>query len=161
MLGLRYREELHGGFYFFTRPLDERAADLSLDVVIPDVARFGPSCVAELGGPVRLEGFADDPRSGGKLVFDVAEKSAVYELSFTGGKPGSSAVEGGAADALPWGLYRLRGFKQLDPLNLVDSLTLVRASIYAPDAHEIGRATLRFDARGNLGSLLRSFRVTW
>ncbi len=150
MLGFRYTEELHGGFYFFTRPLDERPADARVDVVVPDLGRFGQSRTAELHGPVKLDGFADDPRADGKIVFDADMQQAIYELSFTGAGP----------DA-PEGRYRLRGYKQLDVLNLVDSFTLVRASLYGPDAREIGRAVLRFDARGNWPSLFRSFRLAW
>jgi hypothetical protein len=126
---------------------------VNLDVLVPDVAQFGQSHTARLSGPLSLEGFADDPRSEGKLVIDVQQQCALYELSFTGG--------GGAGDgALACGPYRLRGYKQVDPLNLIDSFTLLRASLYDATAREIGRAVLRFDARGNLGSLLRSFRPT-
>jgi hypothetical protein len=149
VLGFRYTEELHGGFYFFTSPLDERAVDARLEVVVRDVTRFGQIHRAELGGPLELEGFADDPRSEGKLTFDAEMQQAIYDLTFTAG----------GFEGPPPGRYRLRGYKQLDVLNLVDSFTLVRASIYDPDAREIGRATLRFDARGNWRSLVRSFRV--
>jgi len=44
-------------------------------------------------------------------------------------------------------------------LNLLDSLTLLQASVYDGDAREIGRATVRFDPE-HLGSLVRSLRVT-
>ena len=39
MLGFRYREVLHGGFYLLASPVDERAADLFLDVEVADVSR--------------------------------------------------------------------------------------------------------------------------
>jgi hypothetical protein len=152
VLGFRYTEELHGGFYFLSTPVDERAADLRLDVAVPDVAAFGQLHTAELRGPLKLEGFADARGADvqGKLVLDLEGQRALYELSFTGGD-----------DAHPVGRYRLRGYKQFELLNLVDSFTLVRASLYDADAREIGRAMLRFDARGNWASLVRSFRLAW
>jgi hypothetical protein len=146
MPGFRYREVLHGGFYFLAEPRDERAADLALDVDVPDVAAFVLSRTARLSGPLTLEGFANDPAPDGKLVFDPDRQTVHYEVSF---------------DATAGGRYRLRGYKQFDFLNLVDSFTLVRASLYDDAAHEVGRAVLRFDARGNWKSLVRSFRLVW
>jgi hypothetical protein len=155
MLGFRYREDLHGGFHFLSNPVDERAADVALDVFVPDVSTVGLSRTAMLGGPVKLEGFADDPRSDGKLVLDLEQKRALYEISFTAGGATSDGHE------LPTARYRLRGYKQLEVLNLVDSFTMIRASLYDPTAREIGRAVLRFDVRGHWGSLLRSFRLAF
>jgi hypothetical protein len=148
MLGFRYREVLHGGFYLLSNPVDERAADVLLDVEMEDVSAFGRSRTptARLRGHVTLQGFADDADADGKLVLDPEHKRAIYELSFK--------EKGGDR-------YRLRGHKELEVLNLVDSFTLVRASLYDPDAREIGRATLRFDARGNWRSLVKSFRFMW
>jgi len=145
MLGFTYRETLHGGFYLLADPVDERAADLLLDVRATDVAAFVQSRTAKLGGELTLGGFADAARAEGTLVLDRDEKRASYELGFRG-NDGKT--------------YRFRGHKELSWLNLLDSLTLLQASVYDGDAREIGRATVRFDARGNLGSLVRSLRVT-
>jgi hypothetical protein len=116
--------------------------------MVPDVTVFARSRTptATLRGQVTLEGFAADPDPEGKLVLDPEAKRAVYEVTFR-------ADEGGR--------FRLRGHKELELLNLVDSFTLLSASLYDDGAHEVGRAVLRFDARGNLGSLLRSIRLTW
>jgi hypothetical protein len=143
VLGFHYQEVLHGGFYFLDDPPFERAADLVLDVAVKDVTRLRDAQRAEVRGRVTLEGFADDPDAEGKLVLDRAGKRLHYDVSFK--------ANGGEQ-------YRLRGHKQLEMLNLVDSLTLVRASLYNNDAREVGRATVRFDARGNWKSLVGSIR---
>jgi hypothetical protein len=148
MPGFRYRETLHGGFYLLDRPTDERAADFLADVMVPDVTVFARSRTptATLKGPLTIEGFAADPDVDGRLVLDLEQKRAVYEVTFHAPDRGS---------------LRLRGHKELELLNLVDSFTLLSASVYDEGAHEVGRAVLRFDARGNLGHLLRSFRLMW
>jgi hypothetical protein len=144
MLGFRYREVLHGGFYFLDHPVDERAADLDLQVTVREWSSFARAATptADIEGPLTLEGFAEDPRASGQLALQPEQKRAIYELSFVA----------------PGGRHRLRGYKEFELLNLIDSFTLLRASLYDDSAREIGRAVLRFDARGNLGRLLRSFR---
>jgi (2Fe-2S) ferredoxin len=144
VLGFTYREELHGGLYFLADPFDERAADLLLDVEVKDITAFAQSHTAALTGPVTVDGFAKDARGEGKLVIDADQKRATYEVSFT------------ADDGVR---YRFRGHKELSILNVLDSFTLVRASLYDTAAREIGRAVVRFDARGNWASLLRSIRL--
>jgi hypothetical protein len=144
MLGFRYREVLHGGYYLLSSPVEERAADLSLDVEVHDVSRFTQSRTARLRGTIKLEGLADDARVSGKMVVSPDQRRVAYELRF------------GGNDAAR---YRLRGYKQLEALNLVDSFTLIRGSLYDAEARETGRAMLRFDARGNWKALLRSVRV--
>jgi len=146
MVGFRYHEALHGGFYFLAHPVDERAADLALDFEVPDLTAFAVSHVAKAYGSVKLEGFADDPNGEGKLVFDRNNKRALYEVSFT---------------TLDGARFRFRGHKQVELLNPVDSFTLVRASLYDADAREVGRAVVRFDVRGNWRSFVKSFRPIW
>ena len=143
MVGFRFHETLHGGFYLLANPIDERAADLELDFEVADVTAFAVSHVAKAYGAVKLEGFADDPNGEGKLVFDRNNKRALYEVAFT--------TNEGAR-------FRFRGHKQVELLNPIDSFTLVRASLYDADARELGRAVLRFDERGNWKSLVKSFR---
>ncbi len=145
MVGFAFRETLHGGFYLLADPVDERAADLLLDVDTPDVAAFVQTRTARVKGELTLSGFADAARADGTLVVDPDEKRASYELGFRG-NDGET--------------YRFRGHKELSWLSLLDSLTLLHASVYDETAREIGRATIRFDARGNMGSLVRSLRVT-
>ena len=144
MFGFSYRERLHGGFYLLSDPVDERAADLILDIEAPDLGALIRSRTAELRGDVRLEGFADAARGEGRLIVDPEERRASYELSFTGND--------GAA-------YRFRGHKELSWLNFVDSLTLLHGSVYDDLGRETGRAVLRFDVRGDWASLVQSLRV--
>jgi hypothetical protein len=146
MLGVRFREVLHGGFYLLSDPVDERAADLTLDVEIQDATSFAPSYMARLRGAVALERFVDDARIEGKATIAPEQKRVTYEVSFRTG------------DGTP---YRLRGYQQLEVLNLVDSFTLIRGSLYDANAREIGRTVVRLDARGAWRDLLRSIRVYW
>jgi hypothetical protein len=145
MVRVGFHETLHGGFYLLADPVDERAADLELDIEVPRLRHLVPSLTARLVGQIRLEGFADSPVTG-KIVIVPDQKRGIYELAFTG------------QDGAP---YRFRGQKELLVLNLGDALTLLEGSIYDSSAGEIGRLVARFDVRGNLGSLLRSIRVHW
>jgi hypothetical protein len=144
MLGFAYTETLHGGFYFLDDPVDERPADLVLEVAATDVVAFAQSRTARLGGKVTLGGFADATLDG-TLVLDADARRVSYELRFRANDDST---------------YRLRGYKELSWLNLVDSFTLLRASVYDGSAREVARAVVRFDARGNWASLVRSWRVT-
>jgi hypothetical protein len=146
MFALTYRETLHGGFYLLADPVDERPADFDLHVDVPRLSRFVPSLTATLSGKVRLEGFAESSPATGKLVLVPDQRRAIYELSFAG-------TDGAT--------YRFRGQKEFLVLNPADALTLLQGSVYDEGAREVGRAVLRFDARGNLGSLLRSIRLRW
>ncbi len=146
MAGFRYREVLHGGYYFLDEPRDERAIDLAFDVEVADWTTFVSNRTARLSGPIKIERFADETRGEGKLVLDPEKQAVNYEVSFA------------SSDGRN---YRLRGYKQFDFLNLVDSFTLVRASLYDDRAREVGRAVVRFDARGNWSSLAKSFRLVW
>jgi hypothetical protein len=146
MLGFSYRETLHGGFYFLDDPRDERAADLVLDVDVKDAMALVHSRTATLGGEITLDGFAEKVHGEGVLIVDPEQKRLNYELSFV------------ADDRAR---YRFRGHKELSLLNFADSFTLVQASLYNDEAREIGRAVVRFDARGNWASLVRSFRLRW
>jgi hypothetical protein len=144
MFGVGYRETLRGGFYLLSAPVDERAADFLLDVEATDLAAFAQSRTAKLAGDVTLQGFADAVRAEGSLVVDADARRASYELALRGND--------GAK-------YRFRGHRELSWLNLVDSLTLLHGSVYDADAREVGRVRVRFDARGNLGSLVRSVHL--
>jgi hypothetical protein len=146
MLGFSYREALHGGFYFLDDPRDERAADLKLDVDVKDALALMHSRTATLSGDIKLDGFAESVRADGVLIIDPDQKRVSYELSFV---------------ANDHARYRFRGHKELTLLNFADSFTLVQASLYNDRAREIGRAVVRFDARSNWASLLRSFRLRW
>jgi hypothetical protein len=143
MLGFTYKEALHGGFYLLANPIDERAADFVVDVEARDVTALVQSRSAQLKGTIRLEGFADAAPVRGTLTLNAEQKRASYDVAFTGNDAAT---------------YRLRGHKEFSWLNVVDSFTLVRASVYDAEAREIGRAVLRFDVRGNWGSLLSSLR---
>jgi hypothetical protein len=57
--------------------------------------------------------------------------------------------------------YHFRGQKDLNPLSFHDSFTLLPASLYEEGGREIGRATLRFDLRGDIKKLFGSFRLRW
>ena len=144
MPSLSFREVLHGGFYLLSDPVDERTADLQLAVEVRSLGAFLQSLTANLAGEVGFEGFADDAYAEGKLWLTPEQRRATYEVSFPGN------------DGSP---YRFRGHKELELLNPADALTLLQGSVYDANAREIGRAVVRFDARGGLGSLMRSIRL--
>jgi len=137
MFGVTYRETLHGGFYLLSDPVDERPADLQLDVEATSVVGFAQSGSAKLAGEITLGQFADRVRAEGTFVVDAEERRASYELHFTGND--------GAR-------YRFRGHKELSWLNLVDSFTLVRGSVYDIHGREVGRATVRCASSRRLAS---------
>ncbi len=143
MAGFRFREVLHGGFYMLAAPVDERPADMSLTIEVTDLTAFAGNFTARLAGSLDLDGFAREGHTEGTLVVDPEARRVTYKLPFR---------------ALDGSVHRLRGHKQLELLNLVDSFTLIRASIYDDAAYEVGRALLRFDVRGNWASLVRSLR---
>jgi hypothetical protein len=146
-LGLLYSEKLAGTFYPLDAPTLERPMRLSLNVRIRSLSDFIKDRMGTLDGGLTMEGFADDVPLTGTIAFHWVDQYRLpYELRFR------------ANDGAP---YRLRGQRNLNLLALEDSLTTLVSSVYDAAGREVMRADLAFDARRDLGKLLRSLRVTY
>jgi hypothetical protein len=146
-LGLLYSESLSGSYYPLGEPSLERPARLSCNIRIADVAAFLRDRMAALDGTLTLEGLAEEAPVTGTVLYRWLEQYRLpYEISFR-------SDEGDA--------YVLRGQRNLHLLKVEESTTTLIASIYDTGGREVMRADLRFDARSDMGKMLRSFRFTY
>jgi hypothetical protein len=144
-LGFTFRETMRGSYYLLADPTAERPMTFTLEVRAKGLVAFARDPVARIGGTMSLDGFADDASLEGTLAFRISDQHRlVYDCQFEGGDGRR---------------YRFRAQKELTALAPVESLTTLSGSLYDEASYEIGRATLRFDLRGDLDKLLRSFRL--
>ncbi len=144
-LGFHLSESLSGSYYLLDEPLRDRAMSLSLSLDVDGLGRFARERKVAAEGTIAAEALA----GGGKPVsgtvtwrlFD--ERRVPYDLGFQGDDGRS---------------YHLRGQRDFFVHDAFDSLTILAASLYDEGDREIGRATLRFDARSQLPHLVKSFR---
>jgi hypothetical protein len=145
-LGVRLRARMSGAYYLFADPLEERALAIELEIRLPLARRLLLERTADVTGKVTLERLALDRPLGGTVRFLFDQNRMPYDLVFT-------ADEGRT--------LRLRGQHDFMVMDAVGSLTTVPASLYDATGDEIGRATLRFDWRSDLGRTLKSIRPVW
>jgi hypothetical protein len=146
-LGVLYSETLAGTFYPLDAPTLERPMRLSVHVRVRSVKDFVADRTGALDGWLTMEGFADDVPVTGTVVFRWLDQYRLpYELTFR------------SNDGTP---YRLRGQRNLNLLALEDSMTTLVSSVYDTAGREVIRADLAFDARRDMGKLLRSLRLTY
>jgi len=146
-LGFAFRETMRGKYYMLADPTSERAMSFSLTVRAKGLAAFAREPVARIEGRVSLEGFADNVPLEGTLAFRLHDqRRLIYEFRFEG------------KDGQP---CRFRGQKDVIALAPIESFTTLPGSLYDEASREIGRATVRFDLRGDLKKLLRSFRLVY
>ena len=144
-LGWQFEETLRGTYHLLANPTDERPIQLAVVVRALGLRAFTLHKTAIVTGTIDLQGFADQRPVSGTLAFrHLQERRIPYELHFQGN------------DTLP---YIFRGQRDLRLIALADALTALPGSIYSQDDDEIGRATLRFDWRGELAKVFRSFRI--
>ncbi len=147
-LGFQLAESMSGSYYLLDEPFRDHALRVSLRLGVNGLRRFLRERKIDAKGLVHAEGLATRAREGVELtgsltmkLFD--EKRIPYDLSFQG--------DDGRT-------YRLRGQRDFFVHAAVDSLTILPASLFDDTGLEIGRAVLRFDARNDLGALVKSFR---
>lgn len=144
-LGFQLSESLSGTYYLLDEALHDRAMSITLELAVDGLRQFARDRRIVAEGRIVADGLAADGRPISGTVtwrlFD--EKRVPYDLSFVG------------ADGR---VLRLRGQRDFFVYDAVDSLTVLHASLYDDADREIGRATLRFDARSELPHLLKSFR---
>jgi hypothetical protein len=145
-LGFGFRERLTGSYYLLSSPLEDRAVRLHLVAKVDGIRKFLRDKLAVLEGEIDLEGFAEKKPISGTIGLKLIDEGRIpYDFRFEGddGK-----------------IYRFQGRCEFTPIAIADSLTVLPASLYDDARHEIGRAVLRFDIRGELMNVVRSFRVT-
>jgi hypothetical protein len=144
-LGFELTESFTGTFHLFEDPMRDLPIELSLRLGVDGLRRFLRQRRISVAGTIRADGLA----ASGKPVHGTAsmrlfdERRLPYDLSFEG--------DDGAR-------YHVRGQRDFFVHDALESLTVLPASLYDDAGDEIGRATLRFDPRTELGTTVRSFR---
>jgi hypothetical protein len=142
---LLFHENMSGAYHLLARPLEDRDAELSLDVAIDRLRDFVRAPALRVEGTLSLEGVATARPCTGKIGLRIANEQRIpYDLRFVGddGKD-----------------YRLYGQRDLTVPKLADALTVLPMSLCDETEREVGRAVLRFDARTELRQLIKSIRV--
>lgn len=145
---LTFHENLAGGYHLLASPLEDRTADLSLDVSIDRLRDFVRAPALRVEGTLSLDGVATACPCTGSIGLRVANEQRIpYDLRFAGDDGRS---------------YRLYGQRDLTLPKLTDALTVLPMSLCDDTGDEVGRAVLRVDARslaGQLRQLLKTVRV--
>ena len=145
MIGLEFRERMAGTWHRLDAPTDERPFAFTVRVTVGRLVQLLGGAVATLDGHVDADGLARGAPLAGTLDLGalVRTRELPYRFRFTG-DDGTS--------------YRFDGHKTVDLMDLPRTMTILPGSIYADAGHEIGRAVLQFDLRGDLVTFLRSWR---
>jgi hypothetical protein len=151
VLGFELEEALSGSYYVLDAPLVDRAIRFQIRLGIDGLRAFLRDKRVGARGTLFAEGLAEGggdgvPTTGHVTMRLFEERRVPYDLGFT-------TDEGRR--------FRLRGQRDFFMHDLVDSLTILPASLYDERGAEVGRATLRFDARRELPRTLRSLRPTF
>jgi hypothetical protein len=142
---LTFREHMRGSYYLLSQPLEDRVAELDLLVEARATRETLRSPALGVSGTIELEGFATKRTCEGRVALKIANEQRIpYDLRFTGN------------DGRPYQLFAQR---DLSVPKLADALTTLNASVCDESGGEVARAVLRFDARRELGHLVRSIRV--
>lgn len=144
-LGATVQLALRGHFHLLDAPLEDRAIDCALRLDFHSVsgALFGRT--GRVHGRLSAGGVATDRAVDGAVtVRGGGQGRLLLTLGFEGD------------DARP---RTLRGYVEVLPAAPLATVTEVPFSLYAANDDEIARGVLRFDARGELGSLVRSLRL--
>ncbi|HRG99232.1 MAG TPA: hypothetical protein PLR99_23440 [Polyangiaceae bacterium] len=139
---------LRGHFHLLEAPLEDRAIDCALAVDFHGVGGAFLGRVGRVTGELSAEGVATARALAGSLAL---RGGAHARLLLTFGFEGD--------DGAP---RTLRGYVEVLPAAPLATVTEVPFSLYAVragDDDEVGRGVLRFDARGELGAVLRSLRL--
>jgi hypothetical protein len=96
-----------------------------------------------VAGTIYAEGLAESVPAGGVLELQPFVGRVAYRLEFFGDDGGS---------------YRFSGEKHWSLRRLVESMTTLPGEIVLADGELVGTALLRFDAKRDLVSFLRTFR---
>lgn len=148
-IGFELEETLSGSWYRLDDDRTDRAIRYTLKIAAHGLRRFVKDRRLEAVGTIFLEGLAEGEGGAGVPVFGAVtfrlfdQRRVPYDLELRG--------DDGRH-------YRLRGQRDFFMHDALDSLTVFPASLYDEAGMELGRATLRFDPRAELGPTLRSVR---
>jgi hypothetical protein len=144
MAGFVFRETMSGNYYLLDKPTEDRGISIAIEAHVESMRRFVRDKTARIEGEISLEGIADRRPLNGTLGLMLSERRLPYEFSFRG--------DGGER-------YEFRGERDVRLATLPDSFTTLPASIFDEQGNERARAVVRFDLRGDLVKVLKSFRL--
>ena len=143
--GLSFHYRMSGSYWLLDMPTDERSIELNLEAYARDIRRLPIDKTFRLRGRIEAEHLASGQDLHGTLLFKLIDEQRVqYRVFFAGD------------DARR---YDLSGQKEWVGLAPLESLTLLRASLYDDSGQEVGRVTLRFDWRADAARSIKSFRI--
>lgn len=144
MAGFEFRETMSGSYRLDASPDRERAISFTVGVRVSELGKFLRDKRAAIQGAIEMEGFANHRACRGTMVMDpLIGKLVGYELTF--------ANDEGRT-------HRLVGQKTVEFTRFLHTMTTLPAQIVDEEGRRVGVATLRFDARSDLGRFLKSFR---
>lgn len=145
MSTLEFWETMSGAYHFVDKPHDERPMSFTIRAKSPPLLRFLRRPEVEIEGEVFAPGLANHRHVRGTLGMDVLRTGTLpYHFKFVG-DDGKS--------------YVFKGQKNVSPLALLETMTALPGSIRDERGVEVAVALLRFDARSDLLTFLRSFRL--
>lgn len=145
MSSLEFWETMSGAYHFVDKPHDERPMSFTIRAKSPPMLRFLRRPEVEIEGEVFAPGLANYRHVRGTLGMDVLRTGKLpYRFTFVGDDSQS---------------YVFQGQKDVSPFALLETMTSLPGSIRNEHGEEVAVALLRFDARSDLLTFLRSFRL--
>ncbi len=146
-LGFSFRQTLSGVYWRLDAPTEERAIVIAMTATTDNVRAFARDRTWTVSGRIDVEDLASGAALEGTLAIKPLDgRRLANHLWFSGDDEAR---------------YELVGQGEWSRVSPIESLTLLRASIYDRSALEIARCTLRFDLRSDWAKWLRSFRPNW
>lgn len=145
MSGFEFWETMSGAYHFVDKPHDERPMSFTIRAKSPPLLRFLRRPEVDIEGDVFAPGLANHRLVRGTLGMDLLRTGTLpYRFGFVGD------------DGQP---YVFQGQKDVSPLALMETMTSLPGSIRNKQGEEVAVALLRFDARSDLLTFLKSFRL--
>jgi hypothetical protein len=145
MSSFEFWETMAGAYHFVDKPHDERPMSFTVHAKSPPLFRFLRRPEVEIEGEVFASGLANHRHVRGTLGMDLLRTGTLpYRFKFV--------ADGGQS-------YVFQGQKDVSPLALLETMTSLPGSIRDERGVEVAVALLRFDARSDLLTFLRSFRL--
>ena len=146
-LGFSFRQTLSGVYWRLDAPTQEQALVIAITATTDNLRAFARDRTWKVSGTLHAERLATrSPIEGTLAVKPLDGRRLAHHLWFSG--------DDGAR-------YELVGQGEWSRVSPIESLTLVRASLYDQGGLEIARCTLRFDLRSDWAKWLKSFRPNW